>query len=71
MKKKMEKLDIPSVGEFLEIISDSGGKIYGCKLAMDMFDIKREDLCDQVDDILTVGQFYSMAGGERTQILFT
>ncbi len=71
MKKKMEKLDIPPVGEFLEIISDSGGKIYGCKLAMDMFDIKREDLCDQVDDILTVGQFYSMAGGERTQILFT
>lgn len=38
---------------------------------MDMFDIKREDLCDQVDDILTVGQFYAMAGGGRTQILFT
>jgi peroxiredoxin family protein len=71
MKKKMEKLDIPPVGEFLEMISDSGGKIYGCKLAMDMFDLKREDLCDQVEDILTVGQFYSMAAGEGTKVLFT
>ena len=39
MKKKMEKLGIPPVGEFLEMISDSGGKLYACKLAMDMFDI--------------------------------
>ena len=37
MKKEMEKLDIPPVREFLEMISDSGGKIFGCKLAMDMF----------------------------------
>ncbi|MCA9157718.1 MAG: DsrE/DsrF/DrsH-like family protein [Novosphingobium sp.] len=71
MKKKMEKLDIPPVGEFIEMISDSGGKIFACKLAMDMFDLKRDDLCDQVDDVLTVGQFYAMAAGEQTQILFT
>lgn len=71
MKRKMEKLDIPPVGEFLEMISDSGGKIYACKLAMDMFDLKRADLCDQVEDVLTVGQFYAMAGGENTQVLFT
>ncbi len=71
MKKKMEQLDIPPVGEFLEMISDSGGKLFACKLAMDMFDLNREDLCDQVDDVLTVGQFYAMAGGPQTQILFT
>ena len=71
MKKKMEKLGIPPVGEFLEMISDSGGKLYACKLAMDMFDLGIDDLCDQVDDVLTVGQFYAMAGGEQTHILFT
>lgn len=71
MKKKMEKLDIPPVGEFLEMISDSGGKLFACKLAMDMFDLRRDDLCDRVDDILTVGQFYAMAAGEQTHILFT
>ena len=71
MNKEMEKLDIPPVREFLELISDSGGKIYACKLAMDMFKLKREDLCDQVDDVLTVGQFYEDAAGSGTHILFT
>lgn len=71
MNKKMEKLDIPPVGEFLELISDSGGRIYACRLAMDMFQLKREDLWDRVDDVLTVGQFYEHAAGEGTHILFT
>ena len=71
MKRKMDKLDIPPVGEFLEMISDSGGKIYACKLAMYMFGIKRADRCDQVVDVLTVGQFYAMAGGDNTQVLIT
>ena len=57
----MERLDVPPVREFLEVISDSGGRIYGCKLAMDMFKLKKEDLWDRVDDILTVGQFYEDA----------
>jgi peroxiredoxin family protein len=71
MNKEMEKLDIPPVGEFLELISDSGGKIYACRLAMDMFKLKREDLWDRVDGVLTVGQFYEHAAGEGTHILFT
>jgi peroxiredoxin family protein len=71
MNKEMEKLDIPPVREFLELISDSGGKLFACKLAMDMFKLKREDLCDRVDDVLTVGQFYEEAAGEGSHILFT
>jgi peroxiredoxin family protein len=71
MNKEMEKLDVPPVGEFLEMISDAGGKIFACKLAMDMFKLKREDLWERVDDVLTVGQFYEEAAGEGTHILFT
>ncbi|MCB1203128.1 MAG: DsrE/DsrF/DrsH-like family protein [Verrucomicrobiae bacterium] len=71
MNKEMDKLDIPPVREFLELISDSGGKLFACKLAMDMFKLKREDLCDRVDDVLTVGQFYEESAGEGTHILFT
>jgi peroxiredoxin family protein len=71
MNKEMEKLDIPPVREFLELISDSGGKIFACKLAMDMFKLKKEDLMDRVDDVLTVGQFYEDAAGAGTHILFT
>ena len=70
MKNKMEKLDIPPVGEFLEILTASGTKLWGCKLAMDMFELKETDLIDDLDGILTVGDFYSRAQGEGVQVLF-
>lgn len=71
MKMEMEKLDIPTVDEFLEMITAGGGEIYACKLAMDMFKLKKEDLSEYVKDVLTVGQFYEMADGIGTQIIFT
>lgn len=71
MKKEMEKLDIPTVPEFLEMITAGGGEIFACKLAVDMFKLKREDLSDEVSDIITVGQFYEKCGGQGTQIIFT
>lgn len=71
MKSQMEALDIPPVDEFLEMITAGGGEIYACKLAIDMFKLKKEDLSDLVKDIITVGQFYEIAGGEDAQIIFT
>lgn len=70
MKKEMEKLDIPPVGEFLEILSASGARLWACKLAMDMFHYQREDLIEEVDDVITVGDFYKRAQGENTHLLF-
>ena len=71
MMSEMEKLDIPPVSEFLDLITAGGGKIYACKLAMDMFKLKKEDLSEHVLGILTVGEFYALAGGEGSQIIFT
>jgi peroxiredoxin family protein len=71
MMSQMEKLDIPPVKEFLEMIVAGGGEIYACKLAVDMFKLKKEDLTEEVIDIITIGQFYEMAGGQGTQIIFT
>ncbi len=70
MKSEMEKLDIPPVEEFLEILSASGTKLWACKLAMDMFKIKEEDLINDLDGVLTVGGFYERAEGEGTHLLF-
>jgi peroxiredoxin family protein len=70
MKSKIEKLDIPPVGEFLEILSASGTKLWACKLAMDMFDIKESDLIEDLDGVLTVGDFYARADGDGTHVLF-
>lgn len=70
MKKEMEKLDMPPVDEFLEILSASGVKMWGCKLAVDMFHLEEKDLIDDLDGILTIGDFYSKADQDGTQILF-
>lgn len=69
MKKEMEKLDIPPVREFIEMIHDAGCEIYACKATVDMFHLTKEDFCPQVDDIISVGQFYEKSAG--AQIIFT
>ncbi len=70
MKKEMDKLDIPHVREFLEMIDAAGGEIYACKLAADMFHLTKEDLVPEVKDIITVGDMYALADGEGTHILY-
>lgn len=69
MEKEMEKLDIPPVPEFLEMIKDSGAGLYACKATVDMFHLTKDDFVEQIDDVITVGDFYGLAGGG--QIIFT
>ena len=70
MKSKMEKLDIPPVSEFVEIMAASGVKMWACKLALEMFGLTEKDLIDDLNGVLTVGDFYQRAEGEGTQIIF-
>ena len=69
MKRQMEKLDIPPIPEFIELISDSGAGLYGCRATVDMFGLTEDDFVPQVDGILTVGEFYGLAAG--SQVIFT
>jgi peroxiredoxin family protein len=69
MHSQMERLDIPPVPEFLELISDSGAGIYACKASVDMFKLSGDDFVPQVDGVITVGEFYELAAGG--QIIFT
>jgi peroxiredoxin family protein len=69
MNHKMEKLDIPSIPEFIEMIADTGAGLYACKASVDLFGLEKNDLIPQVQDIITVGEFYEMAAGG--QIIFT
>jgi peroxiredoxin family protein len=70
MKKEMEKIDMPDVHEFLEILTASGVKLWACKLAMEMFHYKKEDLYEGVNDVITVGDFYKQGSGLGTHMLF-
>ena len=69
MEKKMEEFDIPGIPEFVEMISDTGAGLYACLASVDLFGFTRDDFIEQVDDIITVGDFYQMAAGG--QIIFT
>lgn len=69
MKKEIEKLDIPPVREFLQMIKDAGGGLYACRATVDMFHLRREDFFREVDGVISVGEFYEKAAGG--QIIFT
>ncbi|VAX28150.1 NADH dehydrogenase [hydrothermal vent metagenome] len=69
MKKEMEKIDIPPVREFIEMIHDAGGEIYACKATVDMFHLSKDDFCPEMDEIITVGEFYEKSAG--AEIIFT
>jgi hypothetical protein len=65
MKSKMEKLSLPGVREMLQMLDESGAEIYGCELAAQMMDLKKEDLLPCVRDIITAGD----AGNRPVTIL--
>ena len=66
---KMEKLDIPPIPEFIEMIADSGAGLYACQASVDLFGLSKEDFIDQVNGVITVGEFYELAAGG--QIIYT
>jgi peroxiredoxin family protein len=69
MQRQMEKLDIPPIPEFVELVADSGARLYACKASADMFGLTIESFVPQVEAIISVGEFYERAAGG--QIIFT
>jgi peroxiredoxin family protein len=69
MKRQMEKIDIPPIPEFIELVGDSGARLYACKATVDMFGLTMSDFVPQVEEIISVGEFYEKAAGG--QIIFT
>jgi len=69
MAKKMEAFDIPDVPEFMEMIADTGCGMYACRASVDLFGFSKDDFISQVQDIITVGEFYAKAAGG--EIIFT
>lgn len=69
MARKMDRLDIPPIPEFVEMIADTGAGLYACHASVDLFGFARDDFIGQVKDVITVGEFYDLAAGG--QIVFT
>ena len=69
MSRQMEKIDIPPIPEFMELVSDSGVRLFACKATVDMFELTMDDFIPQVEGIISVGEFYERAAGG--EIIFT
>ena len=68
MRKEIAALDFPPVDEFLQMIVDAGGVLYGCRMSADMMKFKKEDLWEGVTDIVGASDFMEMSEG--AQIIF-
>ena len=68
MKDKMAAIDVPPVGEYVQMLVDGGAKLYACKMSVDMMGLKMEDFVDGVIDIVTASDFMDMTEG--AQVIF-
>jgi len=69
MRRQMEKIDIPPIPEFIEMVADSGAHLFACKASVEMFKLTADDFVPQVEGVISVGEFYGRAAG--AEIIFT
>lgn len=49
MKSWMAKVNVPSITDLLNMANETGVKLIGCQMTMDVMGIKREDLIDGIE----------------------
>jgi peroxiredoxin family protein len=61
MKKLMKKKDMPSISELLAEAKELGVKIWVCDYPLDFMGLEKEDLIDEVDEIVGVFSYIKEA----------
>ena len=59
-------IDVPGVPEFLEMITDSGGHLWACRMSADMMHLTEEDLYERVEGIISASDFIELSEGAQT-----
>ncbi len=60
--------DVPEVPEFLQMLSDMGANLWACQMSVDMMGLEKDDLFDEVIDVINVSEFMELSEG--AQIIF-
>ena len=68
MRKSLAELQVPDVPEFLDQIVASGGHLWACRLSADMNKLTEADLYDDVEGIISAGDFIELTEG--AQVIF-
>ncbi len=61
MKKKAAQIGMKPIREMIKECKELGVKFYACSNTMEMMGLKREDLLDEVDDVVGATAFLNMA----------
>ena len=67
MNREIAKLDFPPIPEFIETLVDTGARLYGCKMSMDMMNLTEDDLVDGAE-ILGAMEFMEIS--KDAQVMF-
>jgi peroxiredoxin family protein len=68
LKKSIADLGVPEVPDFLDQIVAAGGHLWACRMSADMNKLTEADLRDDVEGIISAGQFIELTNG--AQLLF-
>jgi len=68
LKRQIDAQDVPEVPEFLKMLHDMGAHLWACKMSVDMMGLEKEDMIDEVEDIINVNTFIELAEG--AQVVF-
>jgi len=69
MKKKMKDKGVVSIDELRDISIESGVKLIGCQMTVDLFDFNREDFIDGIE-FAGAASFLEFAGGADINLSF-
>ncbi|MGD8813737.1 MAG: DsrE/DsrF/DrsH-like family protein [Anaerolineales bacterium] len=65
MKRKIAEVEAPPIREFMQMLSDAGAKLYGCKMTADMMGLTPDHLIDEAKEIVTASEFIDMTEGAQ------
>ena len=68
LKKQISDLEVPEVREFIGMLHDMGAKFWGCRMSVDMAGLEKDDLLDEVEDVINVNDFIELSAG--AQVIF-
>jgi peroxiredoxin family protein len=68
LKQQIADQGVPEVPEFLRELHDMGVQLWACKMSVDMMGLEREDMMEEVEDIINVNDFIELSAG--AQVLF-
>jgi peroxiredoxin family protein len=68
LKRQIAAQGVPEVPEFLDLLVESGAKLWACKMSVDMMGLTKEDMHDGVEEIINVASFLELAAD--AQVIF-